>query len=613
MIKAFLSRMFLFLKLFLLWLFFFSLARLCFLVYQHELTNVLPVSDWALALWHGLRHDLSISSYLMLFPLFLAAIGFFLPQRIYAYVLHGYTLILLVVICLVIVTDMELYTHWGFRLDATPFLFIDHPKEMLASVSLWVVIRQLIIGLVLAICFYIPYRLLIYRKLLTAGKQGWISLPALLIVMAFLIIPIRGGLSVAPMNIGAVYFSNKPIANHAAVNVIFNLGYSLTHLNADKNPYIFVENEHAQRAVDSLSSQRLQYSPILLNTPKPNILIVLLESFTAKAIASFGGLDSITPNFNEAARTGVKFANLYASGSRSDRGIVAVLSGYPALPTQGIMLYPSKSESLPFLSRKLNEFGYHSSFYYGGDIDFGGMRSFLTMGGFSKIVSLSDFSSSAYKTKWGVFDHVVFDTLARQIRSTAQPFFTVFFTLSSHEPFIIPGKPIRAGEDVDSKFLSAINYTDSCLGDFLEKAHAASWWKNTLVILVADHGSRYPGIDGPGNYKRYHIPMLWTGGAIRKDTTISVFCSQADLPVTLLSQLKLDYSDFKYSRNILTLEDAPSMFFFNDGFGYVSKGLKYAWDNKLMKLIETDTVVPESALFLGRAYQQVLVNDFVSR
>ncbi|MFN8208530.1 MAG: sulfatase-like hydrolase/transferase [Bacteroidales bacterium] len=616
MLKPFGRILLIYLKMFVLWMMFFSVARLVFMIFHSGPAGDLALKEWLAVLVIGLKHDLAVSSYCMLPPLALTIVLFFMPFRTFSPIIRIFFLGLTAILCLLVAIDLELYTYWGFRLDASPLLYATHPREMMASVSSWVIIRQLLIAGFLWSLVFLAFQRWVMPVEKYDFKAGWITVPGLLLIIGLLIIPIRGGFGKAPMNVGSVYYFEKQFANHAAVNVVFNLGYSLSHLDAQTNPYVVMDRQLAKTLVDSSLVRSNTLFPMLLNSTRPNILIILLESFTSKAVAAVGGLPGITPHFDSIARNGILFNNLYSSGSRSDRGLVAVISGYPALPTQGIMLYPSKSSGLPFVSRELGKLGYTSSFFYGGDVDFGGMRGYLSTGGFSTIVSLQDFGREAAGTEWGVFDQFVFDSLANYLANQKKPFFTLYFTLTSHEPYILPDntRPFLAGEDSDTKFLNAIHYTDSCLGVFINRAKEASWWKNTRVILIADHGSEHPGGDGIFDIPRYRIPMVWTGGAVKTDSLISHYASQADLPSTVLAQMELDNSAFTFSRNIflLTREDG-TIFFFNDGFGFVSGKASFTWDNKSRRLLNSTGENVDNCLRYAKAYQQVLVDDFVSR
>jgi phosphoglycerol transferase MdoB-like AlkP superfamily enzyme len=294
--------------------------------------------------------------------------------------------------------------------------------------------------------------------------------------------------------------------------------------------------------------------------------------------------------------------------------MVAVLSGIPGLPSVPVIKYPQKTQHLPFISQEFKNKAYHLSFYHGGDIDFANMRSYFTNGGFEKLVSKSDFDRSTYNSRWGVHDQFVFDRLLKDLDNERGQFFSFLFTLSSHEPFETPGKIHIPGDDMDSKFLNSCWYSDSCLGDFIEKSKKTSWWKNTLVILVADHGSSRPGDDPLNKTVRYHIPMLWLGGALKsRDTIVSKLASQNDIAKTLLLQLGMDASKFNLSKNILSNQSKEfAYYYFNDGYGYIGEKVRYAIDNKNRSITLTEGNPSAQLLRTGEFYLQFIYDAFMN-
>ncbi len=182
----------------------------------------------------------------------------------------------------------------------------------------------------------------------------------------------------APLNTGVVYFhKTNPFANHAGINVIWNFFQSVAEGHKHLYPDNFYDSEKAARILTDITHD-FGHTQHVLNSDKPNILVIVLESFTAKIIEPLGGMPGVTPQLNQLVHEGILFDNFYASGDRTDKGIVAVLSGYPAQPLSSIIKYPNKTQSLPFLSRSLQSAGYHTSFVYGGDIGFANMESYLT-------------------------------------------------------------------------------------------------------------------------------------------------------------------------------------------------------------------------------------------
>jgi phosphoglycerol transferase MdoB-like AlkP superfamily enzyme len=292
----------------------------------------------------------------------------------------------------------------------------------------------------------------------------------------------------------------------------------------------------------------------------------------------------------------------------------AILNGYPAQPAQSIIKEPKKSQSLPSLVKIFIEQGYNSSFWYGGEINFANFNSFVIGSGFRDIITKNNFDAENYNSKWGVHDHVLFNTLEDSMKITKEPFFKVVLTLSSHEPFDIPEAPVFEGGDNLTKYKNSIHYADKSLGAFLDWAKGTDWWKNTLVILVADHCCRI-STDMPV-YSReiFKIPMLWIGGALsKKGIRIKKLGSQVDIPVTLINQLGLKGS-FPFGKDLLSDESKSFAFYtFNEGFAFITDSSAVIYDHKLKKPVIKEGIDPDFAEKNGKAYLQVLFNDYLKR
>jgi phosphoglycerol transferase MdoB-like AlkP superfamily enzyme len=450
-------------------------------------------------------------------------------------------------------------------------------------------------------------------------KRFLYFLLGLLITIA-LILPIRGGWQLAPVNQSAVYFSDKPFANYAAVNPIWNFFVSVYEKTSEEtNPYIYYPENEAITTLKSLFSYSSKTKKILRSDlAQPNILIITYESLTAKVIEKLGGEKGITPNFDNLTKEGVLFSNIYASGDRTDRGLVAVLSGYPAIPRANVMEIPRKSAQLPILSNILRGGNYETGFYYGGEAEFANMKSYLLTGQFSKLITKSDFKAEDLSSKWGAFDHKLFEKLLLDMPTIKQPFFINLLTQSSHEPFEIPtgwGKPnLPETDDLDEKFRRVHFYSDQALGAFIGEAKKQNWWQNTLVIVIADHSSAH--IEPHDDYfGKFHIPMLWLGGALAvRDTIVPEIGSQVDLAATLLAQLNLPHTDFKWSKNILSTDYQPFAYFaFQNGFGFVQKNNRYVLDTEGGFFLQKEGVVDSLDLRKGKAFLQMSYQDYLKK
>ncbi len=597
------------------WLAFFFAARLLFIFMQYHSSFQYSFGDLLGTFWHGAKLDISTTGYFLLIPLLVIIPGVYFNGIWYRIFVRWYSYILIVFSSIIIVTDANLYSYWGFRMDYTPMFYLKTPGEAMASVTTFKIILFLI-----TLCLLVSFVIYFYNKLIDRVFSNFMRirywLPAILfftILWGALIIPIRGGFGVAPINAGSVYFSKKMFLNHAAINAVWNVGTSAFTQKPVKNPYEFGDLSDAKSVVDTLTVKK-GIPDKVLNTTRPDIIIIVLESFSGYLIGPLGGDSLVTPNINRYAREGILFSNFYASGTRTDKALPAILSGYPAQPAQSIIKEPKKSQSLPSLVKILIENGYHSSFWYGGEINFANLNSFVIESGFNDIITKNNFDPANYNSKWGVHDHVLFQTLKDSMKRVKEPFLKVILTLSSHEPFDVPMEPVFIGSDDLAKYKNSVYYTDKTLGSFLDWAKETDWWKNTLIIMVADHAARIFS-DMP-NYKQnvFKIPMLWVGGAVSKrDLRIEKLGSQVDIPTTLLDQLGI-IGSFPFGKDILSDQSKSFAFYtYNEGFGFITDSSAVGFDLKSKMNVLSEGKDPESAEKKGKAYLQVLFNDYLKR
>ena len=551
------------------WYFLFVLARVAFLVAYFPKTLQLPVSEIFITFIYGFKLDSAIASYIAILPSLMLALTSFFKGSFIRYFYNIYTAIALLLITTVILGDLFMYQHWGFRIDATPLFYMTNLKAMTASVSILTVIGGILgIVIITGLLFFIYHKLFskLLRTLKKDNKAAAILLPASLV----LIVVMRGGIGISSLSTSSAYFSKNQFANHAAINPIWNVGFSISESGDLEKKYLFYTETEMKKLLAPLQTENIK-SVNLLRTNRPNIILFITESLTAKALEATGGRPGIMPQLNQLVKEGILFDQVYAASDRTDKGMAAVLSGYPSLPGSSPLKYQKLTQKLSFLPQKLNAAGYRSEFYYGGTLVFANYQAFLVQAGYDKMVSDKDFPPADLKSKWGAYDHVVFNRCLADSPDADTKFFKTILTLTSHEPFETPVPSVLKGDDDDSKYLNSLHYTDASIGDFVKVAKTRKWWSNTLVIIIADHGSMRPGNSEMWEKTRYHIPMIWLGGALNvQDTVIHNMASQTDLAATLLSQLDIKFDDFKFSKNILTNGYIPYSFFtYTGGFGFL--------------------------------------------
>lgn len=596
---------------FLFWVAFFEVARILFLMFHAGAGEGLAATDWLLILVYGARMDMSMAGYFSLFPAVLLLLSSFFNLPGGYRLIHGYTYLLLVMSAIVILTDIELYTHWNFRLDATPLLYVGEDTPL--AISAGRLVFLVIMALFLVSLAILVYQKLIARRFSRMPAISWIYAPVFLLLVAILILPIRGGTGIAPMNTGMVYFHPTSLfANHAALNVLWNVGYSLKDRDAR-----LPENVMDTGEADILMARMQEPSPgpgvAILGDERPNILLIILESITSNTIGLTYQDKLVTPNLTRLSNESVYFNHFYASGTRTDKGIVSVLNAYPTQPTVSIIKYPAKTQTLPYLNKTLAQEGYRTSFTYGGDIDFANFRSYLNNARFDEVTSSSDFPEELNTSKWGVHDEYVFDRVLEECGSADDPFFKTVLTLSSHEPFTVPGETVFEGTSEEAMFLNSVHYTDRELGRFLESARASSWWENTWVIITSDHGHRLPGEHDLTDPARYHIPLIWTGGAVDTSAVnFDVYGDQTDLAATVLAQLGIPSDEFIFSQDILGNRlFRGALYIYNNGFGAVGPDTDIVYDHTAARWIREQG--PEDQKGYARALIQRMHEDFNRR
>ena len=611
----------------------FIVQKPLFMLYHWDVFSVYDFSQWLNVIWYGLPHDLTCAGYVMALPFVLTLVDIWIPGQWHVLFMRWYLRLIIIPLLLIFFVDLELYSHWGFRIDSTALgFFLDNPVSAIGYAPVWAII---VFPLVLAVLWWLLQKALI--RFYSSDYEYPFDVPFLnqllrrsaiaILLCGLLFVAIRGGVTTSTMNVGRVYFSQEMPLNQAATNPMFSFFSSLGKKDLSKQ-YRFMSDEEAEEAMLDLlrlgvnqgDSTANAFSPIdreLLNTDRPNILLVLLESFNASACTAINpdADPRILPNVSRLYGEGIGFTNFFANSFRTDRGIVSILASYPGQPTYSVMKDQNKCNNMQHLSKRLNENGYSLQYIHGGDVDFTNQKGFLRSGNFIDIVRDTDFPITDRLSKWGVPDGIMFDytfnlITSEEALSETQPYFKVLQTLSSHEPFDVPFHRL------DNPYCNSAAYTDSCLGAFIDSLKVSPAWDNLLVMILPDHCyAKYPETMQNHELAHFRIPMVWTGGAIKRPRIISTIASQIDISATLLNQLGIDHDDFVFSKDIMDPKLPHFAFYsFSDGFGFVTDSCTYIQDNKRDGFALSDSHDPEGkAERWGKAYLQRLYDDLSER
>ena len=590
------------LKFYLITILIFILAKIGFMYACHE-GHHFTMTDVREVIMHGLSLDLSTSLYFLIVPFLLVMVSVWWQGRVLKQILNTYYYIIAIAFSLAFVADTSLYPFWGFKLDASCLQYLETPDEAAASVTGAYLFWRIVAFSVIAICIYYLYRFIKspfaqqQEKKMVNGR----ILPTIIYILfiPLIVIGIRGGIDESTTNIGQVYYSQNPFLNHSAVNPVFSFLSSFEKTANNIVDYDFYSQQECDQLMKGLYPTTSIDSDSLLNKQRPDIVVILMES-AGEIMAD------AMPRLQQLKTEGIYFANCFANSWRTDRGTVCTYSGYPSFPTSSVMKMPNKTRHLPSIARSLQKEGYETYYYYGGDINFTNMRSYLIATGFSHLVWKKDFSADEQATsKWGVCDEIMFEAVYQQLtQKHDSPQLIGFSTLSSHEPWDVPLKKI------DDPIKNAFYYLDNCIGRFVDKLKSSKQWDNTLLVILPDHSIDYQGINETKEI-RNRIPLIWMGGAIKEAKTITQICNQTDLPATLLAQCGLSHDDFRWSRDVLShsYQYPLAIHNYNNGFSVKDSTGFMVYDLNSQRVIVNQSNDTQRLERIGKAILQSTTSD----
>lgn len=427
--------------------------------------------------------------------------------------------------------------------------YLKYPSEV--GAMLWKGFRTpLILGLGLtALGSYISFRII--RSWLENYESHWSVLRTFLIwplVVILFIIMVRSSFTHRPANPALFARTPDAMVNSLFINSAWSVYFAIYNLqHEDKSSEIYGDlsleeiMEIMRQQYPWLDSKdkthpTLHFQNATQTRSKPlNLVIILEESLGAEFVESLGG-KPLTPNLEKLSEEGWWFENMYATGTRSVRGIEAVISGYPPTPARSVVKLSLAQQNFFTLADYLNDFGYHSEFVYGGESHFDNMANFFIGNGFDDVIDERDYENPRFMGSWGASDQDLFDKAHERISSLSQenkPFMSFIFSSSNHSPYEYPDNVIESkGTDKFTRE-NAVLYSDYAIGEFIQKAKKSPYWENTLFLIVADHTSHADG-DSLVPIEDFHIPGLILGADIEPKKITSI-TSQIDLAPTLLS------------------------------------------------------------------------------
>jgi len=577
------SRPFVFILLaFIAGLLFFAAFRLLFVLDLSDRIGNATTGDILTAFGVGVRFD-QIIILSILAPLLAALPWLPLKLKVVRAVILAYLGTLFGVCFLALLGDIPFYKVFESRLNYQAVDYLSGGKTtwrlIVSDPRFW---QSILIFLVATAAFVFLVRWLLNRTGRIPHRRSWTGqLVYLLVFAALFTLGIRGRTALSPIKWGAAYISHNPFINQLGLNGPYTLARALTEEGGDprlsyldeSDRFPFVPFAHALDSVQHLLYQPgdtwLEPDSSLLRDRRqpanpwgfdPNVIIVMMESFSGRTVSSLGAARNLTPNFDRLAGEGILFTNFYATGNRTNRGLPGALCAWPSIPGRSVMTRYNARHPFVALSEILHTRGYFNSFAYGGDLVFDNMEGFFRTKGFDRFYDENHFGRENIFAKWGIPDDVVFAKVAAMTDSLPRPLQMTVLTLSNHEPFDLPDSSVqRYFNDADSsRLFNAILYADYALGHFINEMKRLPVFDSTIFVFTADH-AHYAGATLTIHPRNFHIPLLIYSPALLGADSVRIdrLGSQVDITPTLMGLLGGDYRHASWGRNLLdtTLTD----------------------------------------------------------
>ncbi len=547
-----------------------SISR--FLLFLFFRSRVVETQNYGYIFPIGLRMDLIVLCYLLFLPV---ALIILLPDSFLKRIQGFFTVYFILFLSILLFMEMSTLDFIK-EYDTRPNnLFIDYliyPQEVVGTLVKSYLASILITMIVLAGFIYALIR---YRKPLfgiqpTVYKTKLFLFP---IVAFFVFFGARSSLtSKRPINASDAVFSTDHLTNSLGLNSFYTVGFALYSMKNEKNAekmygkmdyaeaisrvkkYMNVKPEDFSN--DSIPLLHTQKADSIITRPY-NVVIILEESLGAEYVGSLGGLP-LTPEFDKLTKEGTLFTNLYSTGTRSVRGIEAVVTGFLPSPSESVVKLNNSQKDFYTIASLLKQKGYDTSFIYGGKANFDNMGSFFNGNGFDTIIDEDDYDSgkSAFHGTWGWSDEDVMAKANNYYKGLgSKPFVSLVFSSSNHEPFEYPEGRIKPYDKAKNTVDNAMKYADYSIGQFFKMAKKESYYKNTIFLIIADHNTRtYGNHLVPIN--KFHIPALLIAPDVEKGAKYDKLCSQIDIQPTLLGKTGMDVKTPMPGRNLFKLPDA---------------------------------------------------------
>ncbi|CAM3897594.1 MULTISPECIES: LTA synthase family protein [Pseudoalteromonas] len=564
-----------------------TLARFGLCVWQGE--RVFSSHAWLNIFVGGLRVDIATLSYILMPALLLIIVASALSkQYMTRNIIKYYLLLMTALLVFFEVITPTFINEYDLRPNRLFIEYLIYPKEV--SKMIFSGYKTEIVCSLLLLVLAIKAAAIIFasqwqnRAQLSTLKHTVV----VILLLCLTTLGARNSIGHRPLNPAMVAFSTDHLLNDLSLNSLYSVAFAIKQLSNEQSSQDFygtmAEEQLLTEVRKSMQNQQADFNNSNAPTKtfhqaayqgKPkNLVIILQESLGARYVGTLGGLP-LTPNIDKLYQQGWGFDNLYATGTRSVRGIEAVITGFTPTPSRAVVKLDKSQRDFFTIADFLAKQNYHTQFIYGGESHFDNMQSFFLGNGFEQIVDSDDFANIDFNGSWGASDEDLYtqaDIELTKLQQQGKPFFSLVFSSSNHSPYEFPDNKISLYDNDKQTRNNAAKYADYALGTFIEKAKKSTYWEDTVFIVIADHDSRVSGASlVPIDHFRIPAVIFGKGIAAKRDHQLA---SQLDIPATLLSLIGASGEHPMIGRDLsqaIANNEQRAMMQYDKNFAYITK------------------------------------------
>ena len=572
----------------------YSLLRVALLAYNHELIGQTPTSTFVEAFITGLRFDVRPVIW-MLAPMIFAllvpvAMGWRTFWRIWLTALSS-------VVMLLGVMEMDFYREFHQRLNSLVLQYMaEDPQTVLSMIWYgYPVMRYLAAWALATVALYLLFTVIDRATRAHADSTQlapwYLRTGLLLAVLALCALTYRGTLRQGPpLRWGDAFTTDSIFANHLGLNGTMTLADAVRDRFSDSRGRIWKATLPEANALETVrqllltpndqlvdadtAAIRRDYTPPADGTlPVKNVVVILMESFAGHFVGALGAQDHITPHFDQLSREGTLFTHYLSNGTHTHQGMFATMACFPNLPGfEYLMQTPEGGHQFSGLPQLLSARNYNDVYVYNGDFAWDNQSGFFANQGMTEFVGRNDYINPVFSDPtWGVSDQDMFERANLELdklNAEGKPFYALLQTLSNHVPYALPKdlpvEPVTGHGSLD-EHLTAMRYSDWALGQFFERAKQSPYYKDTLFVVVGDHGFSAPEQLTEMDLFRFHVPLLFIAPGMQEKfgATRETVGTQIDIVPTIMGRLGGEVRHQCWGRDLFNLPEGDA------GFGVI--------------------------------------------